>query len=147
MFEGRAEQVDLISLLSTGEARGANSLLWMCLICVKDVAASVFTSELCCLIVGESFFPAYPAERFCAKWEGEGDVDYDMFAKECTVERRHSGKDVSERHHPSRAELGLFYRLKAQHTKEEIKALENFMRLRFGMTPTAISSVWFSQYP
>ena len=27
MFEGRAEQVDLISLLSTGEARGANSLL------------------------------------------------------------------------------------------------------------------------
>ena len=31
---------------------------------------------------------------------------------------------------------------KAQHTKEEIKALENFMRLRFGMTPTAISSVW-----
>ena len=44
--------------------------------------------------------------RFCAKWEGEGDVDYDMFAKECKVERRHSGKDVSERHHPSRAELG-----------------------------------------
>ena len=31
---------------------------------------------------------------------------------------------------------------KAQHTKEEIKALENFMKLRFGMTPTAVSSVW-----
>ena len=41
MFEGRAAQVDLISLLSTGEARGANSLLSMCLICVKDVAADV----------------------------------------------------------------------------------------------------------
>ena len=41
MFEGRAAQVDLISLLSTGEARGANSLLSMCFICVKDVAADV----------------------------------------------------------------------------------------------------------
>ena len=29
-----------------------------------------------------------------------------MFAKECKVERRHSGKDVPERHHPSRVELG-----------------------------------------
>ena len=48
------------------------------------VAATVCTSicfELCCLIVGESFFPAHPAER-CAlfKWEGEGDVAYDVFA-------------------------------------------------------------------
>ena len=47
---------------------------------VKDLAAAVCTYicfELCCLIVGESFFPAYPAER-CAllKWEGEGDVAY-----------------------------------------------------------------------
>ena len=41
MFEGRAAQVDLISLLSTGEARGANSSLSMCLICMKDVAAGV----------------------------------------------------------------------------------------------------------
>ena len=39
MFEGRAAQVDLNSLFSTGEARGANSLLSMCLICVKDMAA------------------------------------------------------------------------------------------------------------
>ena len=31
---------------------------------------------------------------------------------------------------------------KAQHTKEEIKALENFLRLRFGMTSTEVSSVW-----
>ena len=30
MFEGRAEQVVLISLLSAGDARGANSLLWVC---------------------------------------------------------------------------------------------------------------------
>ena len=60
--------------------------------CSKDKAAAVVRIyfELCCLIVGETFFPAQPAERFCAKWEGEGDVDYDMFAKECKVERRHS---------------------------------------------------------
>jgi len=30
----------------------------------------------------------------------------------------------------------------AYHTKEEIKALENFLRLRFGMTSTEVSSVW-----
>ena len=30
MFKGRAVQADLISLLSTGEARGANSPLWVC---------------------------------------------------------------------------------------------------------------------
>ena len=50
MFEGRAEQVDLTSLLSTGEARGANSLLRVYWICVKDVAASVFTSTLSCAV-------------------------------------------------------------------------------------------------
>ena len=64
MFEGRAEQVDLISLLSTGEARGAtNSLLRVYWICVKDVAAAVCTSiyfELCCLITGE-FFSSPPS--------------------------------------------------------------------------------------
>ena len=31
---------------------------------------------------------------------------------------------------------------KAQHTKKEIKALEDFLRLWFGMTPTEVSSVW-----
>ena len=31
---------------------------------------------------------------------------------------------------------------KAQHTKEEIKALELFLRLWFGMTSTEVSSVW-----
>ena len=31
---------------------------------------------------------------------------------------------------------------KAQHTKEEIKALELFLRLRFCMTSTEVSSVW-----
>ena len=31
---------------------------------------------------------------------------------------------------------------KAQHTKEEIKALESFLRRRFGMTSTEVSSVW-----
>ena len=55
--------------------------------------AAVCTSicfELCCLIVGESFFSAYPAERCAlnyAKWEGEGDVAYDVFAiEECAVD-------------------------------------------------------------
>jgi len=43
MFEGRAAQVGLISLLSTGDARGTNSSLSMCLICVRDVAA------VCCV--------------------------------------------------------------------------------------------------
>ena len=57
IFEGRAAQVDLISLLFTGDARGANPLLW----CWAGVgrAATVSTSiyfELCCLIVGEFFF-------------------------------------------------------------------------------------------
>ena len=82
MFEGRAEQGDLISLLSTGEARGTDSLLWMCLIGVKNVAAAIvrICFELCCLIVGETFFkPTHPAEWFCAKWECEVDVDYGMF--------------------------------------------------------------------
>ena len=31
-------------------------------------------------------FPAHPAERFVAEWGGEGDVDYDVFDKECAVE-------------------------------------------------------------
>ena len=30
MFKGRTVQADLISLISTGEARGANSPLWVC---------------------------------------------------------------------------------------------------------------------
>ena len=38
MFEGRAEQVVMFSLLSTGDARGANSLLWVWWLVVKDVA-------------------------------------------------------------------------------------------------------------
>ena len=68
MFEGRAAQVGLISLLSTDEARGISSILRVCWFVVKDVAIAGCTSicfELCCLIVGESLFPAYPAER-CA---------------------------------------------------------------------------------
>ena len=67
MFEGRAAQVDMISLLSTGEARGANSLLSMCMICVKNVAADVVHLPALSSAVSLSvnFFPAYPAER-CA---------------------------------------------------------------------------------
>ena len=33
------------------------------------------------------FFPAHPAERFVAKWEGKGVAAYDVFAiDECAVE-------------------------------------------------------------
>ena len=58
---------------------------------MKDVAAAVVRIyfELCCLIVGETFFPAHPAERFCAKWEGEGDVDYDVFVPASKFVRTH----------------------------------------------------------
>ena len=68
MFEGRAAKVVLISLLSTSEARGINSLLWLGLICVKDVAAGVVHLPALSSAVSLSvncFFPAYPAER-CA---------------------------------------------------------------------------------
>ena len=44
MFEGRAAQVGLISLLSTGDARGANSILRVYWICEKNVAATVCAS-------------------------------------------------------------------------------------------------------
>ena len=50
IIEGRAAKADLISLLSTGEARGANSLLWVCWICVKDEAAAGCTSTLSCAV-------------------------------------------------------------------------------------------------
>ena len=40
MFESRALQADLILLLSTGEARGINSFLLVCWICVMYEAVS-----------------------------------------------------------------------------------------------------------
>ncbi len=40
MFESRAAQVGIIFLLSTGEARGINSLMLVCWICVMYVAIS-----------------------------------------------------------------------------------------------------------
>ena len=71
-------------MLSTGEARGANLLLRVYWICVTDEAiagcASIYF-ELCCLIVDETFFLVHPAERFCAEWGGEGDVDQGVFAR------------------------------------------------------------------
>ena len=105
MFEGRAAQVDLISLLSTGEARGANSILRVYWICVKNVAATVCASiyfELCCLIVGESFFPAYPAER-CALNGKVKVMLLTMCSQLMSCTRLHSEKDVSETQHQSRA--------------------------------------------
>ena len=69
MFEGRASKAVLISLLSTGNslARGANSLLSTCLICVRDVAADVvhLSTLSSAVSLSVNFFPAYPAER-CA---------------------------------------------------------------------------------
>ncbi len=56
MFEGRAAQVDLISLLSTGDARGANSLL-RCVGLVWDVAAAQCTSTVsCAILLSVNFF-------------------------------------------------------------------------------------------
>ena len=67
--------------------RGGQTRYCECIFCVKDVAVAGCTSicfVLCCLIVGESFFPAYPAER----WALNGKVKvmlltilaYDVFA-------------------------------------------------------------------
>ena len=68
--------------------------------------------ELCCAVsLSVKLFSSPPSSAVCAEWEGEGDVDYGVFAKECAVERRHSdGKgriwETTGRHHQSRAELG-----------------------------------------
>ncbi len=60
MFEGRAVQVVLISLLSTDEARGANSIQFECFGFVVTYVATAWCTmicfELCCLIVVEIFF-------------------------------------------------------------------------------------------
>ena len=59
MFEGRAVQVVLISLLSTDEARGANSIQFECfgfvVMCVAATGCAAFCFGLCCLIVVEIF--------------------------------------------------------------------------------------------
>ena len=106
MFVGRAEQVVMISLLSTGDARGINSLLWVCTwYVVKDVAAAACTSicfELCCLIVGESFFPAHPAER-CALNGKVKVMLLTMCSQLMSCTRLHSEKDTSETQYQSRA--------------------------------------------
>ena len=107
MFVGRAEQVVLISLLSTGDARGISSILRVCWFVVKDVAIAGCTSicfELCCLIVGESFFPAYmyPAER-CALNGKVKVMLLTMCSQLMSCTRLHSEKDVSETQHQRRA--------------------------------------------
>ena len=73
MFEGRAAQVDLISLLSTGEARGGKldtaSVLDLCEECSSNcmcIYVSIFMYfELCCLIVGETFFQPTQLSGLC----------------------------------------------------------------------------------
>ena len=64
MFEGRAVQAALISLRSTNEARGANSIQCECfgfvVMFVAAAGCAAFCFELCCLIVGE-FFSSLPS--------------------------------------------------------------------------------------
>ena len=64
MFECRAVQAVLISLLSTDEARGANSIQFECfgfvVMYVAAAGCAAFCFELCCLIVGE-FFSSLPS--------------------------------------------------------------------------------------
>ena len=50
-----------------------------------------------CLIVGETtFFPAHPAERFCAKWEVNGKVKV-MLITICSLKSAKSRDDTRER--------------------------------------------------
>ena len=63
MFEGRAAQAVLISLLSTDEARGINSFTASVSICVKDAAAGCTSALSCAVSSSVRFFPVYPAER------------------------------------------------------------------------------------
>ena len=94
MFEGRAEQVDLISLLSTGEARGANPILRVYWICVKNVAAAVVRIyfELCCLIVGVTFFQ--PTQLSGCVLNGKVKV---MLITMCSLNSVQSSDDTRER--------------------------------------------------
>ena len=59
MFEGHAAQVVMILLLSTDEARGANSILCECfgfvVMYVAAAGCAAICFELCFLIVGEIF--------------------------------------------------------------------------------------------
>ncbi len=63
MFEGRAVQVDLISLLSTDEARGANSIKCECFgFVVMYVAATGCASALSCVVsLSVRFFSSLPS--------------------------------------------------------------------------------------
>ena len=67
IFEGRGRprlEADLISVLSTGEARGANSSLWVCGIRVRCAANGCAGALSCAFSLSVKFFPAHPAERF-----------------------------------------------------------------------------------
>jgi hypothetical protein len=62
-------------------------------------------SELSCLVVGEIFFPVYPAER-CVLNGKVTVVLHGVSAIMCAVVRQALRTCVSWRHHQSRAELG-----------------------------------------
>ena len=59
----------LISLLSTDEARGANSIQLECfgfvVMYVAAAGCAAFCFELCCLIVGEIFFQSTQLSGVC----------------------------------------------------------------------------------
>ena len=61
--------------------------------------------ELRCFIVGEFFFPAYPAER-CALNGKVKVMVLTMCSQLMSCTRLHSEKDISETQYQSRAELG-----------------------------------------
>ena len=69
MFEGRALQDVLISLLYNDEARGANSIQFECfgfvVMYVAAAGCAAFCFELCCLIVGEIFFQSTQLSGVC----------------------------------------------------------------------------------
>ena len=69
MFEGRAAQAVLISLLSTDEARGINLLPDVhceCLdLCEGCISWLYICFELCCLTVGEIFFQSTQLSGVC----------------------------------------------------------------------------------
>jgi hypothetical protein len=69
MFEGRAAQAVMISLLSTDEARGINSFPDVhceCLDLCEGCSSWLYICfELCCLIVGEIFFQSTQLSGVC----------------------------------------------------------------------------------
>ena len=105
MLEGRAEQVVLISPLSTGDARGTNSLLWVTCCEGYGNMLDVHLSALSCAVslsVNLFFSSVYPAER-CALNGKVKVMLLTMCSQLMSCTRLHSEKDTSETQYQSRA--------------------------------------------